>query len=69
MAVKKKAKLTPKGKYPIMNFRASPATKVRLRSAAKRLGLTQAELMRRFVAALPVRNSKSTKSVSVSVEA
>lgn len=72
MAVKKKATkttLTPKGKWPIMNFRAKPETKARLRVASRRLGMSQSELMRRFVAALPAATTKLPKSVSVNLAA
>lgn len=71
MAAKKKltgVKRTLKGKHPIMNFRATPETKARLRAAALRIGVSQGELMRRFVSALPAKNAKLTKRVSVDIK-
>jgi len=72
MVVKKKttkASATPKGKWPIMNFRAKPETKTRLRTASRRLGMSQSELMRRFVEALPAATTKLPKHVRVNLAA
>ena len=59
------SKTKPSGKMPIINFRAKPATKIRLRVAASRLGLSQGELIRRFVATLPGSKGPVPKHVTV----
>jgi transcriptional regulator GlxA family with amidase domain len=52
-----------------MNFRAKPETKTRLRTASRRLGMSQSELMRRFVEALPAATTKLPKHVRVNLAA
>jgi hypothetical protein len=63
-----KAKTVSK-KLPILNFRASPQTKARLRASAARIGVSQGELVRRFIAALPGSKGKIERHVKVRIAA
>lgn len=45
-------------KFPILNFRAPKGTKKIIRDYSRRIGVSQGELVRRFVAALPKGNSR-----------
>lgn len=50
----------PTNKHPIINFRAHSSVGQRLKGHAVRVGLSQGELIRRFVEQLPSRASYRT---------
>lgn len=61
------AKLTVNDIPTIATFRMTQGSKLKLREYSKRSNVSQSELLRRFIAALPAGNARKITKVSVTV--